>query len=132
MKRISASGGDRKIHAFFASTRTRDPQAATSTTENVLERDVRETEGASGESRAGAEREDGASECSGDELSETEKEKESDSGRREQIKLNEAAGTHGKQLCPPDISMSRGEAPTQPQLNFPKTLQGDPKQELQG
>ena len=92
MKRINASGGESQ-HAH--------QRPATSMTENVAERDVRETEGASGESRTGAEREEASgSECSGDKLSETEQEEESDSGRRE---LND------KQVCPPGEWLSVAE-----------------------
>ncbi|KAK0148995.1 Zinc finger MYM-type protein 1 [Merluccius polli] len=35
------------------------------------------------------------------------------------------ADTNGILLCFTDISKSKGEAPVQPQLHFPKTLQGD-------
>lgn len=42
------------------------------------------------------------------------------------------ADTNGILWCFTDISMSRGEAPVQPQLNFPKTLQGDRNRSFNG
>ena len=41
------------------------------------------------------------------------------------IALKLKADTNGILWCFTDISKSRGEAPAQPQLNFPKTLQED-------
>jgi len=42
------------------------------------------------------------------------------------------ADTNGILWCFTDISKSRGEAPAQPQLNFPKTLQGNRNRSFKG
>src|SRR4029434_8868410 len=42
------------------------------------------------------------------------------------------ADTNGILWCLTDISKSRGEAPAQPQLHFPKTLQGDRNRSFKG
>ena len=48
------------------------------------------------------------------------------------IALMLKADTNGILWCFTDISKSRGEAPAQPQLNFPKTLQGNRNRSFNG